>query len=152
MHREYWQAADPRAGTAADRAGVVRSGRDLESLGGRGDHVGEVRFVIMGLLSANFPAVFTPFACFVLACTSIYTRPSSRPSIPRHRLSRVRSTRYSCRQGRQSPCPRQDFIRIPSAGGCQKGAGSRDCRGEVSPNPTRNPASPRSPRGSRKDR
>ena len=35
-------------------------------------------------------------------------------------------------------CPlfRQDFIRIPSAGGCQKGAGSRDCTGEVSPNPT----------------
>jgi hypothetical protein len=31
---------------------------------------------------------------------------------------------------------RQDFIRIPSAGGCQKGAGSRDCTGGVSPNPT----------------
>ena len=35
---------------------------------------------------------------------------------------------------------RQDFIRIPSAGGCQKGAGSRDCTGEVSPNPA--PPSP----------
>ena len=34
------------------------------------------------------------------------------------------------------PSYRQDFIRIPSAGGCQKGAGSRDCTGEVSPNPT----------------
>ena len=33
------------------------------------------------------------------------------------------------------PVARQDFIRIPSAGGCQKGAGSRDCPGEVSPNP-----------------
>ena len=31
---------------------------------------------------------------------------------------------------------RQDFIRIPSAGGCQKGAGSRDCTGEPPPNPT----------------
>ena len=60
--------------------------------------------------------------------TSLFSLATRRPCLSRRQADRTDSTR--------SPCGRQDFIRIPSAGGCQKGAGSRDCTGEVSPNPT----------------
>jgi hypothetical protein len=54
----------------------------------------------------------------------------------------VHAQRAVGREYRGVASGRQDFIRTPSAWGCQKRAGSRDCTGEVSRSP---PAQPRPP-------
>jgi hypothetical protein len=66
------------------------------------------------------------------------------------RLKKVHTLKSAAAAGSSSS--RQDFIRIPSAGGCQKGAGSRDCTGEVSPNPTPPPPEPKGlPEGAQRE-
>jgi hypothetical protein len=75
-------------------------------------------------------------------------RPTAAPVVQDDDLHRTAGQSSGQREGGSEPAAqplptrqvesrisRPDFIRIPSAGGCQKRAGSRDCTGEVSPSP-----------------